>query len=175
MMSNFKYKAMKNSWKYILMIAIFMLPLMESMAQNRQQGAQRQRAYTQERTDRAQIPDLTDDQRASMKEFRLDMQKKMLPLRNELGENRAKMRTLTTAESADMKAINKLIDGNADIMAKMMKVRAENHQSIRQMLTEEQRIVLDSKRADFASRDREPRTEEEKLDSKKEGLIDNSS
>ena len=168
-MSNFKYITMKNSWKYILMIAIFALPLMESMAQNRQQGAQRQRAYSHERFDRVQIPDLTDDQRANMKEFRLDMQKKMLPLRNELGENRAKMRTLTTAESADMKAINKLIDGNAEIMANMMKVRAENHQSIRKILTEEQRIVFDSKRKDFASRDREPRMERREVKFEKRG------
>ena len=148
---------MKNTWKHFLMIALFAIPLMESVAQTRQQGPQRQqreRAHRHEQFMGNQIPELTDDQRTELKKFRLDMQKKMLPLRNQLGENRAKMRTLTTAESADMKAINKLIDGNAAISAKIMKVRAENHQNIRGMLTEEQRIVFDSKGSSFGFRER---------------------
>ena len=55
------------------------------------------------------------------------------------------MRTLTTAESPDMKAINKLIDENAKLRADLAKQRAANHQEFRKILTEEQRIKFDSR------------------------------
>jgi Spy/CpxP family protein refolding chaperone len=140
---------MKNNLNYILTIVLLALPILAGVAQNRQQGPQRQQAFNKEQLHHASIPDLTDDQRAKMKEYRLDMQKKMLPLMNQMGENKARMRTLSTAESVDMKAIYKLIDGKAGIMAKMMKIRAENRQNVRKMLTEEQRIVFDSKSRSF--------------------------
>jgi len=88
---------------------------------------------------------LTEDQQTQMKSMRLNVQKEMLPLRNKLGENMAKMRTLRTADNADMKAINKLIDNNSDLRSSMAKVRAANHQEVRKMLTEEQRIMFDSR------------------------------
>jgi periplasmic protein CpxP/Spy len=88
---------------------------------------------------------LTEDQQTQMRSLRLNMQKEMLPIRNEIGENRAKLRTLTTAEHADMKAINELIDSNSELMARMWKLRAANHQQVRKILTEEQRIIFDSR------------------------------
>jgi Spy/CpxP family protein refolding chaperone len=89
--------------------------------------------------------ELTDEQQAKAEELKLNMQKAALPLKNELGENRAKMRTLTTAENPDMKAINKLIDNNAELRADLEKLRAAKHQEFRKMLTDEQRVKFDSK------------------------------
>lgn len=89
--------------------------------------------------------ELTDEQQAKAETLRLNMQKAALPLKNELGENKAKMRTLTTAENADMKAINKLIDSNAKLRADLDKLRAAKHQEFRKMLTDEQRVKFDSK------------------------------
>ena len=88
---------------------------------------------------------LTEDQQSQMKSLRLKLQQEMLPIRNQLGENRARFRTLSTAENADMKAINKLIDGNSQLTASMAKLRAANHQAVRKLLTEEQRIIFDSR------------------------------
>ena len=89
--------------------------------------------------------ELTHEQQAKAEALKLNMQKAALPLKNELGENRAKMRTLSTAENPDMKAINKLIDNNAGLRADLEKLRAANHQEFRKMLTEEQRVKFDSK------------------------------
>ena len=95
---------------------------------------------------------LTEDQRSQMKSLRLKLQQEMLPIRNQLGENRARFRTLSTAENADMKAINKLIDGNSQLTANIAKLRASNHQAVRKLLTEEQRIIFDSR--DFSRGDK---------------------
>lgn len=122
--------------------------------QTRQQGERRQ-----QREFRGHGPaslDLSDEQKSKASELKLGMQKMSLPLKNQLGENKAKLRTLTTAENADMKAINKLIDKNADINAELQKLRAANHQDFRNMLTEEQRIKFDS-RAHEMRREREHR------------------
>jgi len=77
---------------------------------------------------------LTEDQQAKMESMRLNVQKEMLPLRNKMGENMAKMRTLRSAENADMKAINKLIDENSTLRGRMAKIREGNYQEVRKML-----------------------------------------
>ena len=53
------------------------------------------------------------------------------------------MKTLETAENPDIKAINNLIDEMSVIKTKMAKDRAANHQEVRKLLTEEQRIKFD--------------------------------
>ena len=88
---------------------------------------------------------LSDEQKSKAEELRLNMQKSALPIRNQIGENKAKLRTLSTSENPDMKAINKLIDQNAELRAKLEKLRAANHQEFRKMLTEEQRVKFDSR------------------------------
>jgi len=89
--------------------------------------------------------DLSEDQQQNFKKLHLNMQKEALQLNNQLNENKAKMRTLTTADKADMKAINNLIDESAEVQADLQKKRAANHQEVRTMLTEEQRIIFDSR------------------------------
>jgi len=100
---------------------------------------------------------LSEAQQSKFEELRLGTQKAILPLRNQLGENHAKMRTLTTAESPDMKAINKLIDKTSQLEAEIAKIRAANHQTLRMTLTEEQRIKFDSKAHMRKGQDRKPR------------------
>ena len=132
--------------KITLLVAVMMVPLMGLQAQQRGQNGQGNRQHTE----RSGIPDLTAEQKEQMQTLRLDVQKSSLPIKNELGENRAKMNTLITADDADMKAIDKLIDENAVLMASLMKIKAQNHQKVRSLLTEDQRIVFDSKSVDFA-------------------------
>ena len=86
---------------------------------------------------------LTEEQQSALKKLQVTHQKEMLPLRNELGEKKAKMRTLQTAENADLKAINALIDEMSVIKTKMAKAKAAKHQAIRKFLTEEQRLQFD--------------------------------
>lgn len=88
--------------------------------------------------------DLSDEQKEKMKEIRTEALKEMQPVKNTLQEKRAKMHTLQTAENVDMNAINNLIDEMAGLRTTMQKTRAANHQKIRSLLTEDQRVLFDS-------------------------------
>jgi len=88
--------------------------------------------------------DLSEAQQEKIKELHLKTQKEAIQPNNQLNENRAKMRTLSTADKPDMKAINSLIDESAKVQADLQKMRAANHQEVRAMLTDEQRIIFDS-------------------------------
>jgi Spy/CpxP family protein refolding chaperone len=86
---------------------------------------------------------LTDEQFEQIKVLRLENQKKRLPVRNEIGEKKARLKTLTIADKVEMKAINRIIDDIAKLMAKQMKSKTAHHQAIRLLLTDEQRIKFD--------------------------------
>jgi Spy/CpxP family protein refolding chaperone len=101
----------------------------------------------------------TEEQKEKMKELRLETAKKVKPLKNELRELQARQQTLTTADKADLNAINKNIDKMAGLKADIQKIMAKQHQEIRSMLSEEQLIKFDAmkgrfnkKRGDFAKR-----------------------
>ncbi|MDX8338084.1 periplasmic heavy metal sensor [Draconibacterium sp. IB214405] len=123
-----------------------------TMAQqrDRQERAPQQREMMAERPERDRgnfEKFFTEEQQEKIKELRLESTKQTQPLRNELNELRAKQRTLTTAEKADLNAINKNIDQMADVQAKIQKIRAKQQQEIRSMLNDEQRIKFDEMRS----------------------------
>ena len=88
---------------------------------------------------------LSADQKKKMAELRTQLKKDVLPLKNQLGEKKAKMRTLETADKADIAAINALIDEIQSLQGKIMKLHATQRQEIRKMLTPEQRVDFDLK------------------------------
>ncbi len=98
-----------------------------------------------ESTFKHEIPNLTDEQKAKIKELKIANMKVMLPLKNKIGEKRAHLRTLITAENIDMKAINKTIDEIGSIRTEMIKKKIANRMEIRKLLTEEQRLFFDTK------------------------------
>ncbi|TRX57750.1 periplasmic heavy metal sensor [Fulvivirga sp. M361] len=91
-----------------------------------------------------QIPDLTDTQKEKLNDLRVDMQKQMLPLRNQLREKEARLNTLSTTEKTNLNDLNKLVDEMGVIKIRMMKVAVAHRQKVRAELTEEQRLFFDS-------------------------------
>ena len=143
---------MKRLVKVATALTLMFMVVNVANAQQGQRNGYRQGAGSGQEMALKQGLNLTEDQQAQMKSLRLKLQKEMLPLRNQIGENKARFRTLSTAENADMKAINKLIDGNGQLTASMAKLQAANHQAVRKLLTEEQRTIFDSR--DFRRGDR---------------------
>ncbi len=88
--------------------------------------------------------DLTDEQKEKMKAIKLETAQKLLPIKNEIKEKRARLHTLSTAEKANMKDINKVIDNITKLVGKQMKVNAACRQQMRSLLTDEQRIKFDT-------------------------------
>ncbi len=92
----------------------------------------------------AQKLGLSNEQKDQMKAIKLNKQKEMLPLKNTLGEKEAKLKTLQTASSADMKAINTQLDEIGALKVKMAKIKASGHQEVRKLLTDDQRVMFDN-------------------------------
>ncbi len=90
------------------------------------------------------IPNLTDEQSKQIADLRTDHLKKMTGLRNQLFEKQAHLRTLNTADTPDMKAINATVDEIGSLKTDMMKEREAHLQKIRGLLTADQRAVFDS-------------------------------
>ena len=89
------------------------------------------------------IPNLTDDQKKKIKELRVPLSKEVLPLTNQLAEKKAHLKTLQTAEKADLSAINSTIDDIGQLQSQIMKKHAAHTQAVRKLLTDEQRIAFD--------------------------------
>ena len=87
---------------------------------------------------------LTDAQKEQIEKLRTEHMKNVLPLRNELGELRAELRTLSTVDKVNMTDINKKIDEMGKVQTELMKERAAHRQQIRSLLTDEQRVKFDS-------------------------------
>ena len=139
---------MKNS----KLIMVCVLSLLMTGALNSLQAQDREGNRREMREKRGQgrgdrlsaIPDLTEEQREKIKDLGAGMQKESLPLKNELREKRARLKTLSTAENANMNDINRVIDEIGDLQTKMMKIRAAHHQDVRAELNEEQRLFFDT-------------------------------
>ncbi len=91
--------------------------------------------------------DLTPEQMEQMKQMRLEMTKEMLPLRNDMAILKAEYRKLITAEKPSQKEINANIDKQTALINKMKKVRASHMLKMRDILTEEQWLMIQSHRS----------------------------
>jgi Spy/CpxP family protein refolding chaperone len=87
----------------------------------------------------------TDEQKAKIKDIHMASYKEIKALKNQMGELKAKQKTLTTADKPDMNAINANIDEISKVQNKLMKIKASSYQQIRALLTDEQKMIFDSK------------------------------
>lgn len=91
------------------------------------------------------LPNLTPDQKSKLKTLRLNLKKESLPLRNQIREKEARLKTLETAPKSDLPAIHATLGEIHDLRLKMARLRASTKQEIRGLLTEEQRILFDTR------------------------------
>ena len=89
------------------------------------------------------IPDLTEEQQTQIQEMQVENMKQMLDLRNQIQVKQAELRILRTADKVDMSKVNAKINEIGELSTKMHIQRAEMHNNVRNILTEEQRIYQD--------------------------------
>ncbi|NPA67136.1 MAG: Spy/CpxP family protein refolding chaperone [Chlorobi bacterium] len=89
------------------------------------------------------IPNLTESQKAQIKEMRTENLKEIKPLRNELREKEAHLQTLQTSDNPNINEIYALIDETGALKTQIAKKRAGFRQDVRKILTEEQRVYYD--------------------------------
>ncbi|MCK4630208.1 MAG: Spy/CpxP family protein refolding chaperone [Bacteroidales bacterium] len=98
------------------------------------------------------LPDMTDEQAEQIKELRLAHYKEVQPLRDQMSELAIKHRNLIRAGNVDTKAINASIDEKTNVMNKLMKKQAEFRAEFRNLLTDEQKMLLDNSGRGFGMR-----------------------
>ena len=86
---------------------------------------------------------LSDEQKEAFKKGMTALQKELQPLKNELGEANAHMKTLMTADKPDLASVNKNIDKISGIKTEMAKIMVKHRLEMRALLTDEQRLKFD--------------------------------
>lgn len=91
------------------------------------------------------IPDLTEDQETQIKTLHDDFYAERTELKADLAIKRAEKHKLMIADDPDVKAINAKIDEMAKLRTQMQKERAAMHIAMKDILTDEQVSVWESK------------------------------
>lgn len=130
---------MKN---VLLIVVLFTSVLVYSQDRPDRQGPRREPAMQGEKMGMA--PGLTDSQKEQIKAIRLEHAKSVKPLKNELGEKRARLRTLTTAETTDKSAVSSLVDEMNQLRGEIFKGEVMARLKVRDILTEEQKLHFDN-------------------------------
>ncbi len=91
------------------------------------------------------MPNLTDAQRTSIEKLQVVQQKEMLQYSNKLRELNAKLNTQRSSNNESMTAINKTVDEITSVKNKQMKQRETHKQEIRKLLTDDQKVLFDSR------------------------------
>ncbi len=115
---------------------------MQGNKKNKQQKEMMMKKHAHQKNEFKKL--FSDEQMETMKTYRLEAAKAVKPLKNELRELMAHQKTLTTADNADLNAINKNIDKISAVKTKIAKVMAAQHQKIRSLLDEEQLLKFDN-------------------------------
>ena len=134
----------------VIFLALFGLTALTFAQQgnqkNNDQRMEKMREIRQNRNMQLGIPDLSDQQKEQIQDIRLNTRKEMMPLQNRMREKAARLKTLRTAKKADMNAINSVVDEMSSLRAEIMKARLASEQEIRSLLTDDQRVIFDSRR-----------------------------
>lgn len=93
-----------------------------------------------------QMLDLTDEQEEEINTLKLEHYKIMKPFKAEMGELKAKKKNLLSQDAVDVKAVNRVIDQQTELSNKMQKNQVKHTLAFREILTEEQQMLLDQKR-----------------------------
>ncbi len=139
---------LKSFWRASALLVVMLAVAFSSTAQQKQGSPQQKKQMKFEH--HQMLPDLTDAQKDQMKAIHIKGMKATQPLKNAIMEKRAHLNTLSSADKADIKAINKQIDDISVLQASIKKVRAANKQEIRSLLTDEQRVIFDARRGGFS-------------------------
>ena len=91
------------------------------------------------------LPDLTEEQQTAMREHRLARMEASTTHRNQMNELRARKRNLMTQPEKNREAIHSIIDEMTVLQNTKMKDRVAHREAIREILTEEQRIIYDNR------------------------------
>lgn len=90
--------------------------------------------------------DMTEQQRADTKAILDDSRQQMVKLRDQMRENRGKLRDLAGTTDFNEAAVRSIADKQGDLKAETIVLRARQRHAMQAVLTDEQRVQLDEMR-----------------------------
>lgn len=90
--------------------------------------------------------DLTEEQQDQMKDLRMDHQKNVMTVKNEMGVLAAEQKVLMSGDDQNLNDINKKIDEMQVLRTDLLKMSAKHRLEVRNLLTDEQKVLFDSKK-----------------------------
>ena len=152
---------MKTKLFISFLMVFFLLISSEAFAQRgrrapdlRLQQRQAERLYDHDRAGRPgqmpmqaclDIPGLTGEQQDQIRDLRLQQLERTTRHRSSMDELRAEKRSRMIGDDADIEAIHHLIDQMTELRNARLKENVEHRQAIRELLTDEQRVIFDSR------------------------------
>lgn len=136
-------KNLRHIFLMILTTTFFCMPL---WAQNSKLKADdKSNAFTKKINPLERIiPDLSDEQKNAIQALHIEFLKETLPLKNQIRERQARLKTLETSANVDVKLINNEINEIGSLRTEIRKKKSLKHQEIRKLLDDDQRILFDT-------------------------------
>ena len=125
----------------VVLLAILMVTY--SNAQSQRQGGRGMAMGEGERS-YAKL-DLTEAQSEEITSLRTEHYKNMKPLRAQMLEHKARERTLLSEESVNLKAVDKVIDQQTDLLNQMRKLQTKHRVAVKNVLSDEQVMKLEQR------------------------------
>jgi len=91
------------------------------------------------------IPNLSKEQSESIHKLQLNVALDKFPLENIVREKEAKLQTISTIKTPDIKEIEKQIEEIGAIKIQLAKLQASHDLDIRKLLNDEQRLIFDKR------------------------------
>ncbi len=98
------------------------------------------------------IPGLTEEQRDKIRHADIEHMKTMTPLRNQMGEKRARLHTLLTTLPFDAKAADQVADDLGKTETAILKEQIRHDQELKGLLNPQQQVMFDTRPKPFLRR-----------------------
>ncbi|MDP8228326.1 MAG: Spy/CpxP family protein refolding chaperone [Candidatus Electryoneaceae bacterium] len=138
----------RNIWiTAVLVVALVFGMAFDGYAQQPQIQRQRQMRMMDDCND-GQSPfwsamNVTDEQKTQLAQLRLDQQRTMIEVGNEIKNNRTKLRLMTVSDDFSQRDADRIIDKITDLNKQQMKTKTAHVRAVRAILTPEQRVIFD--------------------------------
>lgn len=129
---------MKKSLLFLSLAAFLSLGILDAKAQCQNQGKDKSECCQM-----SKFPGLSDEQKNKIKAIKIQEDKQLLPIENQIKEKKAHLNTLRTAAQPNMSEINSTVEEIGKLKTDIEKIREANIQEIRKVLNDEQRLMFD--------------------------------
>ena len=137
--------------KNILLVGLLLVLATTVFAQPMRKNMQRPARMLGERPRQQQFEqlNLTDEQEKTMEDMRIKHQKELIPLQSQVKSKRLDFKQEMNADNPNQAKLESLVEDMGNIRTEIQKKRVAHRLAMRNILTKEQREIMDNNRRGF--------------------------